>query len=49
MSGTHVVAMYTINFVHATYVPDNSNLRAHQPNLTDEFQRFSVSAFQHFP
>jgi hypothetical protein len=45
MSGAHVVGMYTINFVHAAYVPNNSNLRAHQPNLTDQFQRFSVSAF----
>jgi hypothetical protein len=49
MSGPHVVAMYSINSVHADYVPDNSNLRAHQPNLTHQFQRFSVSAFQHFP
>ena len=32
MSGAYVVAMYTINFVHAAYVPNNSNLRAHQPN-----------------
>jgi hypothetical protein len=49
MSGAHLVAMYSINSVHADYVPDNSNLRAHQPNLTHQFQRFSVSAFQHFP
>jgi hypothetical protein len=49
MSGAHIAAMHTINFVHAAYVPNNSNLRAHQPNLTHQFQRFSVSAFQHFP
>jgi hypothetical protein len=49
MSGAHLVAIYTINSTHAAYVPDNSNLRAHQPNLTHQFQRFSVSAFQHFP
>jgi hypothetical protein len=49
MSGAYVVAMYTINFVHAAYVPNNSNLRAHQPNLSHQFQRFRVSAFQHFP
>jgi hypothetical protein len=49
MSGAHLVAIYTINSTHAAYVPDDSNLRAHQPNLTHQFQRFSVSAFQHFP
>ena len=49
LSGAYVLAIYTINFVHAAYVPNNSNLRAHQPNLTDQFQCFSVSAFQRFP
>jgi hypothetical protein len=34
MSVAHVAAMYTINFVHAAYGLDNSNLRAYQPNRT---------------
>ena len=32
MSGAHLVAIYTISSVHAAYVPNNSNLRADQPN-----------------
>jgi hypothetical protein len=43
MSGAHLVAIYTINSTHAAYMPDDSNLRAHQPNLTHQFQRFSFS------